>query len=275
MNVKDSFAVNILKQDFQQRCNRNPSYSLRAYANFLNLSSGALSSIFNNKRSVPFKAIDHICKKLMLSNKDKDAFIKSIKHEKSIDFKKLASIPVCEKNYGILDESKHYKIISEWEYYALLTLMDTPDFTSNIDWIASRLELTKIRAEEVIDNLIENNLIKVDENKNLTKTYEVTLSTTKNIPSKALREAHQEALTLAKEKLKKIPLNHRFYSMSAVIISPEEMEEVRNLIRDFRRKLTIFLENRNKNRDCKNKEVYHFCTQLYPITKIRDSSTNG
>ncbi len=59
-----------LQRDFQQKKDRNPNYSLRAYALFLEESPSLISKIFNNQAKLTPKKIFKFAQKLKISDTD-------------------------------------------------------------------------------------------------------------------------------------------------------------------------------------------------------------
>jgi uncharacterized protein (TIGR02147 family) len=139
--------------------------------------------------------------------------------------------------------------------------MDLEDFSSDIAWIAKRLSISKSRAEIVIDGLLASGLIK-RENGKLKKTAK-QLTTTQDIQSIALRHSHKETLEMAVEKIESISIEDRFYSSNTIAMNRNKLSEAKNLIREFRRKLTALLEDGQKT------EVYQFNFQLFPLTELK------
>lgn len=86
------------------------------------------------------------------------------------------------------------------------------------------------------------------------------LSTTKDIPSQALRDAHIDILKIASEKIETIPVEDRFYSASTIAIKKDKLLEAKELIREFRSKLAEFTKGDGPD------EVYQMNIQLFPLT---------
>ena len=163
----------------------------------------------------------------------------------------------------MVDEN-HYNILSKWEYYGLLTLLECDDFCSDHDWIANRLNLKKDRVNEVIKGLISAKLIE----QNLAGEYKLTqgpLRTTEDINSKALKTSHLETLDIGKEKLESIDVELRDYSSMTVAIDPSKLQEAKSIIREFRQKMGSLL------RDGDRTEVYQMAIQLYPLTNVENN----
>ena len=252
-----------LKDDFCQKQRKNPSYSLRAYARFLGIYSATLSSVLKGKRTLPLPSAEQISNKLSLSPKEKDRFISSIFEIKSL--KRLSSLPLKpKKEERLLDQTEtQYKILSEWEHYAILSLLECDDFKSETEWISNRLGITKIRSDQAIQKLKDAKLIKISKNGKIQKTFE-KLNTSEDVVSKAIQKSHHESLEIAQEKLKTVPVEKRDYSTTTFAVDPRHMEEAKTLIREFRKRLARLMEDGRKT------EVYRLSIELYPLTTLNE-----
>jgi uncharacterized protein (TIGR02147 family) len=263
--LRTDFYVLKIKEDLSKRQKANPRYSLRAYARHLGLHSATLSMVLKGQRSLPAKNITQVAQKLALAPKDQSLFFESFYKIKS----KLDDIKVdleSDKRF-LLDES-YYKVIAEWEHYALLTLFDLSEFNPTIDQISERLTISTTRAEVVLNNLISSGLVKTDGAGKLVATHE-QVRTTSDIKSSALRQSHLESLELAKKKLEDIEVALRDFSSTTVAIDLEKLPEAKTIIREFRQKMTALL------RDGENKsEVYQLAIQFYPLTNLKSKKSN-
>lgn len=258
-NQVGSYHIQVLKRSLTDKKRVNEKFSLRSYAKFLGIDPGTLCSILNHKRALPAKYIEQVCERLNLSDDEKIFFADDIKGIKRVPLKEIQCV---EPNYThIEDREKNYALLSQWEYYAILHLIEADDFQPDIRWIAKRFSLTEKRVGEVVNDLISLKLIRITELGKWEKLVN-KLTTTDGIRSLALRQSHKETLYLAAEKIESVPLTHRSYSSSVVCIDPNKIEEARVLIRNFRRSLSAFLE------EGPQKEVYQLAVQLYPLTDI-------
>src|SRR5688572_26470320 len=78
MGEGTSFYQVLLKKELSLRCQRNPRYSVRAFARALAMSPGALSQILSGKRLPSYKTSLKITKSLGLSPKDRHKFLHSL-----------------------------------------------------------------------------------------------------------------------------------------------------------------------------------------------------
>lgn len=256
MESNQPFYVNKIKEDLSQRQRLNPSYSLRAFSNFIGIHSSTMSQILSGKRTLPLKNAKQVANKLNLGPKDRTLFLESLYRSKTnIDEIKID----LNEDRFILDES-YSKVISEWEHYAFLTLFDVKDFNATIDEVSRRLNLTKTRAEVVLNNLLICNLIHRTENGKFQKTHS-KVRTTEDVRMKALRDSHLETLEIGKIKLEEIDVELRDFSAMTIAMDLEKLPEVKTIIREFRQKMSALL------RDGNNTDVYQLAIQFYPLTK--------
>lgn len=261
--------IQILKNELERRKRVNNNYSLRSFARFLNLDSGVLSAILKNKRRLPKDKINYISERLKLEEEEKKYFIKSLLSEQKLKSKKSIALIKNQSTEWSLKDS-HFveeneltkKILSEWEYFAFLSLMDTVRFKNDIKWISRRLSILPERVEKIINDLLEVNIIKKVSDNELIKS-KANVYTTHAVTSEAIKQSHREGLIKAKEKIDEVALSQRSYSSMTLSFNPNKMEEARNLIKEFRRQFSEILEKPNDGT-----EVYQLAIQFFPLTNL-------
>lgn len=252
-----------LKECLSERQKSNSSYSLRAYARDLGIHCGTLSQILKNKRQIPRKKIEEVADRLDLEPRQRQLFVESAYDSKSkLDKLKMARIG---DRYTI-DESSHYKVLSEWEHYAVLELFELKNFEFNEANIAAKLNLSLLRAIEVLENLEQGRLLVKNERGIYQRAYE-WVKTTEDISSSALKQSHKETLRFAIEKLDQVNLQQRDYSSVTFALDVEKVPEVKAVIREFRQKLASLVKTGNKT------EVYHLGIQLFPFSVLDSESS--
>lgn len=249
--------INTLQEVLAARQSANQSYSLRAFSRDLGMHPSTLSQVLNGKKNIPKKNMAQVLENLALSPVEETLFRENYYRRKT----RLDNIQISQDYYQrkMVDET-NYNILAEWEYYALLTLVETDDFVSTVDFISKRLKITKERTREVIKGLTKAGLLAYDENEKLVLTNG-PLRTTEDISSKALKKSHKETLDMSKTKLDEIEVELRDFSSMTVAVNPEKLQEAKTVIREFRQKLASLL------RDGEKTEVYQLAIQLYPLTE--------
>ncbi len=260
MNYESNYYSKKLKDVLLQRQRVNAGYSLRAFSRDIGMKPSTLSLVLNEKRPVPKKNIDTIVNCLELAPWEEALFRESISAKKSL----LDNIVISEefKNRYMLDDS-NYKVLAEWEHYGIITLIETKDFESSVEYISKKLRISSERVEEVLQNLKTSGLIKVDENENFVLT-QGALRTTEDISSKALRASHKETLDMGKEILDKVDVDKRDYSSMTIAVDPSKLPEAKSIIREFRQKMASLLKDGEKA------DVYQLAIQLYPLTNLEE-----
>lgn len=196
--------------------------------------------------------------KLRLGPKDRTLFMESLmKIKTSIDDIEIEK----EDSSYILDES-YYKVIAEWEHYAVLNLLELVGFEGTLTEISQRLGITELRAEVVLSNLFTSGLIIKDEFEKLKRTYP-SIRTTEDVQSQALRDSHIETLKMGIHKLDEIEVELRDFSSTTVAMDLQKLPEAKTIIREFRQKMSALL------RDGAKTDVFQLAIQFYPLTKTK------
>jgi uncharacterized protein (TIGR02147 family) len=261
---KESYYLQCLKENLDKKQRLNPQYSLRAFARDIDLHPSTLSAVFRGKRSLPFKDARLVAKKLILTPKEETLFLESLFQVKT----KLDQISVPESDERFMLDESHYKVIAEWEHFAVLVLFDTVGFKATNEEIAKRLGVTESRAEIVLNHLLTCGLIQQDTKGNLIKAHP-RVRTTEDIKSQAIHQGHRDALELGIKKLDEIEVDLRDFSEMALAIDPERITEAKTIIREFRQKMAALL------RDGEKTEVFQLAIQFYPLTKLKTKSKQG
>jgi uncharacterized protein (TIGR02147 family) len=93
------------------------------------------------------------------------------------------------------------------------------------------------------------------------------MQTTDGIASAAVRKAHSEHLDRARESLERDPIEIRDFTSTTMAINVNKIPEAKQLIREFRSRLTKLLEADPKS------EVYVFSAQLFPLSRRSEGGT--
>ena len=254
----EAYYVKKLHDALAQRQSNNPSYSLRAFARDLDIDPSQLSKIMTGKRLLSEDLATQIVRELKLDHTESMLFQESIHRMKpTID---SIRIPTSDERF-ILDDESHWKVIAEWEHYAVLSLYDIKGFDPTAGQVAERLGITEPRATEVLENLVIAGLLSEDETGRLVKSHSV-VRTTEDNKSRARDASHLESLELGKEKLR-LPPELRDFSSSTLALDMSMLPQAKMVIREFRMKMASLLK------DGERTEVYQLAVQFYPLTRLR------
>jgi uncharacterized protein (TIGR02147 family) len=258
-----------LKDELAKRCDKNPRYSVRAFAKALGLDSGALSRILNGERVPSEKVARKILGRLELTPADQERFLASIadmhrgRGLKRLNpfFRKLHSRPAPRVNELSIDL---FRVIGDWYHYALLELTFVEGFESEPRWIASQLGITVAETNLAIERLLNLGLLVRTEDGRLTKSLEQLTTGDKHVTTPALRRHQKQILEKAVQSLENDPIEKRSMTSMTMAIDPELMPIAKQMIEQFTLNLCQLLESG------KRKQVYELGVSLYPVQVTKE-----
>ena len=236
-----------IKTEFEARSKKNPAYSMRAFAQSLDLDSSTLSSLLSGKRKLTAKTAEKILNKFDITNIErKELLFSSLKRKSN------------QENLRFIEDSE-LEVISNWEYFAILSLIETVHFQSSIKYISSKLNIPSATVMVALDRLQSLNLIKKEKNQFV--LCQTSIGTTQDIPSSALRKAHLQYIEKAIYSLENHATPDRDITGTTMAINKSKLPQAKKLIQEFRKSLSELLESGKKE------EVYRLNIQLYPLKK--------
>jgi transcriptional regulator with XRE-family HTH domain len=226
----------LLLDELALRKQKNAGYSLRAFARDLGISVASLSQVLSSKRKLSPKNLAKVAGTLGLSPAMRD--------------------PVA---YDELEEDT-FRMMSDWYYYAILSLARLRTTRAEPRWIAKRLGISPPEARVAVERLERLGFLRVAHGR-LVCTAPPIISTTNEVPSAVIRRFHKQLLQLATLSIDRDPISRRQVSSMTMAVDPAKLEEAKRMVLEFRDRLTEFLE-------CGTlKEVYTLTIQLFPMTR--------
>lgn len=241
-----------LTREWDKRRAANPRYSLRAFSNFLSVGSTTLSDVLAGKRSLSKQSAQRIAEKLQLSAQDTEEFLLNVQ---AVAEAPRAPLPVTEI------EAEIFKSIADWYHYGILGLASLPKCPNNAIWISEKLQIKVREAEDAIARLQKLNFIRITDENHLENVANGMISTTKGVPSLAVRQHHSQILKLAQRSLDNDPVTIRDFSAITIPANAEQIEEVRKLAKEFRRGCKALLQHGKLNR------IYSIAVQVFPVSQ--------
>lgn len=238
-----------LQAELVRRCQRNPRYSIRAFAKALDVDASTLAKILNGKRSLGRRAVENMGRKLGMSPKDLETFISS-----------EASAP---SSYDQL-KLDLFEIISDWHHMAILELMTIENFRNDPKWIAQALGLSIAETKASIERLMNVGMLEIGpQGQWLDKSSGRTTNISPNATNAAARQLQKQFLQKAMDALEDIPLRERDQTAMTMAIDTDKIPMARERIKEFRRDLAKFL-----CRGDRRTVVYNLTISLYPLTRL-------
>jgi uncharacterized protein (TIGR02147 family) len=242
---------------------KNPSYSLRAFAKKAGLTPSALSEILNGKRRVSRELAQKVVHKLCVEPARAAELIRSFpdKLRRKGDG---AAAPTREFTQLNMD---HFRIISDWYHFAILSLSETDDYRHDPRWIGERLNIKSTDAAAALGRLERLGMLELDDQGKPVRGAPQYI-TSDDIADLSLRKVHGQNLELARASLEEDAVAERDFTAMTMAIDPDRLPEAKKMIREFRDRLCAFLESGRK------KEVHKLCIQMIPLTKPRKPDTH-
>lgn len=218
-----------IQRELQFRLQRRPLYSQRALARDLEISPSTLTDFLKGRLALSSGRISQICKKMGLSNEQKQHWIdlttykfsqNSMKKKES--YIKIQARMATEKNAISLEE---FKVISQWVHFAFLELIEMNSKKySNLKTAALALAITLPELKDSVRRLLELRLLR----QNSDGEYSVDQSTHvgNGAPSEAIRAFHSQILHKAMTALDQQPMAERFNSSIFVGLPKTKIPEV-------------------------------------------------
>ena len=243
-----------IQREFIERCRKNPAYSLRAFAKYLDINQSFLSKLLKGQRAVTKDLAAAVGPKLGL----KPAQVKALFSTGT------ASMP------GFLSLSDdEFEFLSEWHHFAIIELSKTEGFEANEQKIASRIGIHVEEVRDAIERLQRLNFIQVKEGKFKVLTPNTTWTNTKKT-SDARKKFQKSLLEKSLDAIDHIPFEQRENGSVTVAISTKRLPEFKEKLKEMRKELAIFFQaDDEKNLD----EVYQLTVSFFPITKIENKKT--
>lgn len=226
-------AIRLLKDELAFRKKRNERYSLRAFAQSLNISPAQLSQLLSGKRNFTAAILTQISRSLHLSPEE----------EKSLHTQALIPHHILEgsgENNKRLLKDDEFRVISDWYHFAILSLCKIRKATADPYWISSRLGISVSEAKEALDRLQRLNII---EKSKLLKRKSAPLSVISETPSRAIQAYHSKILSMALDKISTVPIEKRDYSAMTLLADPKKFQLQGKWSRSFKIGLQIFCKH--------------------------------
>lgn len=245
----------IIQNEFNKAKLKNPAYSKRAFAKRLQLSPAAVCGIFNQKLRITKRAAEKIFYNIPISPDQKSRILSLLDNKKKTINKNKST---RDDAFSLVDMDQ-YHLISEWYYFAILSLSEIKGFQDDPKWVAQRLNIQIRQARRALETLERLNLLARDKAGKLCWTGK-SFRTTSEIPHAAIRQSHFENLELAKRSLENDKVEECDFTAITMAIDPKRMKEAKEQIKIFRREFCQKLEAKGK------KEVFKLVIQLFPLS---------
>jgi transcriptional regulator with XRE-family HTH domain len=247
-----------LRQEFIRRKNKNPKYSLRAFAQQLKINHATLSTILAGKRKITKRTFLALSKRLALNAKEVSRFMAD-----DPSFKGHKSSP-----YFALQQDV-FSLIADWHFDAILELSQIKKLKLDPKEISRVLGIPVAVAKQSLQTLERLELLKKDP----TGRHKIQYPNITNIldpeATSVAQKKHQRSnLEKSIEVLESIPCTLRDHTSTTFAIHTRDIRRVKELVKNFRRELTAFLQRE----EIEPNDVYQIQISFFPLSQLKRES---
>ena len=260
---------NRLQQRFLELQTKNAHYSVRAFAKRIQVPAGSLSLILLGKRKISLKLGMRIANALAMDPVEKEILTASFQ-KKKLSAKPAVSRADKMKNLKQLKLSAdQFRIIRDWQHYAILNLLFVKGFKPDSQWIADALGIKESVAKESIQRLFDLGLLARAADGTWKRKHK-QLRTPDGIKSISLQVAHIQELELARDAIQNLPIESRDNFSLTFPGKFVDLIKLKGIIREFSQKI---LDEACCDRDAD--DVFQFQIQLFPVSQVSKIKVSG
>ncbi len=225
----------LLNSELSKRIQKNPSYSLRAFAKDLDINDSTLSKYISGKRKISPQKIIALGKKLGLNDKSLTEIASNGNN-------------LLNKNEINLSVEK-FNLMSEWYFDAIIEIIKT-DSSMDLKSIAKKLKITQVQTNSAVKQLIDLKVISQTENGFICHQEKSLMAFHDNkFTSEALKNYQEQILNLSKRALKNDPRKKRNHTSHIIAVSNEILPEIIKKIQKFQHELADYIEEHEAPKD--------------------------
>ncbi len=244
-----------LQKEFIERCRRNPAYSLRAYAKYLEIDQSFLSKLLKGQRNVTREFAQSVGPKLGFKAKQ----LHELLSKKAADMSGFMSLTDDE-----------FELLSEWHHFAIIELSKTDDFESEPGKIARRLGIHVETVRDALSRLERLGFIRPTDDGFQVLSPNTTWSNTKKTSS-ARRKFQRTLIEKSLDAIDHVPFDLRENGSVTLAVNKARMPEFKEKLKSIRKELAEYFQaNGESNLD----EVYQLTVSFFPLTQVNEK-TNG
>ena len=163
MTPERNEVVGILKTEMILRQQRNPSYSLRAFARDLATSPAALSLVLQGKRAVTTEKAIAWADSLKLTTDKRQTLLSAVTRDLEVRLDPIARKTRSLEERMVYMRLQHdeFALISDWWHFGLMNLVKLKNFENDIKWMSSKLGITSEQCTEALERLARLKLMEV------------------------------------------------------------------------------------------------------------------
>ena len=240
-----------LQQELVQRCQKNPKYSLRAFAKGMGVDPSLLSKVIHRKRRLSSRSLQKIARHLSFSP---DEYMRY----QTEDELEVTPAP----NQALRMAADQFALIADWYHYAVFELVEVVGFDPSPRWIAQSLGISVAEARGAVERLLRLGILNQQPNGDLVKAQRFITTTGNPFTTSAFRQLQKGILEKACEALENVPFEERDQSSMTVAIAEQDLPRAQDSFRRLRQEIGQLGETTETK-----ERVYHLSISFYPVSQ--------
>lgn len=251
IRIDETWARAHIETAFKTKRDRNKSYSMRAFAQYLGIGPSALSEFLSGKRRFSER-------KLRLILIQTGASENLISEHSGPDTSPIKRATLARKAI----ETSHYEILSSWIHLAVFTFLTTINEDPSPGAAAAYFGVPLETIKKSIETLSQSGLLKKVGREKYAATS-TDLTTSDGVSDRHIRKAHADGLRLALRSLLRNDVTKRDFTSNIFAIDPKNFDQVKKIIRATHRQISRFEQSTSKS------EVYRLNIQFHPLRGLK------
>lgn len=259
---------NFLRELFKQKQQKNPQYSLRAFAQTLDLPVSTLSDVLRDKRALTLESAEKTVPGLKLVPSEARYFRmlvelqlvspESARYQQLIN--QIESIS-AQASRTQLDKQQMESLTQCW-LFTLIELAGIEGFLLNESSAATALSIQQDHVRQLLNSLVEAGQLELLENGSYKKKGTGVMASSESM-NLNLRQFHMEMMDRAKRSLIEQKPRERFVGSETFSFDSTQLNEANEIIEEFFSKM-VMLANRTRQKD----SVYHLGVQMFRLAQV-------
>lgn len=251
-----------LKNEYDSRKIRNTQYSIRAFSRDLGLSPAFLVQLLNGSKRISIDKAAKIAENLSFNEERFNLLINIVQishisdeETKHLLEEKLKRKLSTEPNFQEISEIQ-FRLVSKWYMSAVIELVDLKNGKINAEIIADLLSLKIRDAQEILDDLVKIGILEKSKGFYSKTNHYFRIS---EVPSRYIKKYHRSMISKAERSLDTQKFDQRDITGCTLSFNKQNINEVKELIKDFRQKILKFSEQSNCN------SIYQLNVQFFEL----------
>lgn len=249
--------ASLLRERLRAATHRNPRFSLRSFAVKLGINHSTLSQVLRGKRRLSAHALETVGKRLGLSEEARRACAENSR-------KKSKTKVFPKEIQTVRLDLDTFQLLSAWQHYAILELIQLRGFQTDSRWIAATLGLAVEDVNIALQRLLRLGLLEM-----AGRDQWIDKSGDAEFHSAALTEQagilmRQEILEMEAQAIKRIPSQHRVHRQMVLAVDSKKLPRLQALTDEFMGDLrSVVSESESKD------DVYQVAVSIFPVTTLK------